>query len=66
MQQDALAHALANMIWKVGNGKSANLCLPQSTVVHVKGSALFNEDGLTEKVLNTNTSMKGRLTLSID
>ena len=50
VQQDALALALANMIWKAGNGKSATLCLSQSAAVHVKGSAKFNEDGLTEKV----------------
>ena len=53
MQQDVLALALANMIWKMGNGKSATLCLPQPSTVHVKGSTKFNEDGLTEKVFTT-------------
>ncbi len=50
IQQEALAYAIASIIWKSGNGQSATLCLPQPNVVHVVGSPQFNEDGLTEKV----------------
>ncbi|XP_057379239.1 inactive ubiquitin carboxyl-terminal hydrolase MINDY-4B-like [Daphnia carinata] len=50
IQQEALACAIANIIWKAGNGQSAILCLPQANVVHVVGSPQFNEDGLTEKL----------------
>ena len=50
IQQEALAYAIANIIWKTGNGQSAILCLPQPNAVYVMGSPQFNEDGLTEKV----------------
>jgi hypothetical protein len=50
IQQEALAFAIANIIWKTGNGQSAILCLPQPNAVYVVGSPQFNEDGLTEKV----------------
>jgi hypothetical protein len=50
IQQEALAYAIANIIWKSGNEQSATLCLPQPNVVHIVGSPQFNEDGLTEKV----------------
>lgn len=50
IQQDTLAYALAHLIWKVGNGHSATLCLPHPTTVHVTSSPQFNEDGLTERV----------------
>lgn len=51
IQQDALAAALAEIIWKAGDGQTGYLCLPQVNVVHVKSSPSFNEDGLTEKVI---------------
>ncbi|XP_046453708.1 inactive ubiquitin carboxyl-terminal hydrolase MINDY-4B-like [Daphnia pulex] len=50
IQQEALAYAIANIIWKSGNEQSATLCLPQPNVVHIVGSPQFNEDGLTEKL----------------
>ena len=50
IQQDALAYAITDIIWKGGNGQKATLCLPNANVVHVPGSPDFNEDGLTEKV----------------
>lgn len=52
IQQDALAYALADMIWKAGNGQTAIICLPQPNIVHVTSSPQFNEDGLTEKVMH--------------
>ena len=50
IQQDALAYALTDIIWKAGNGQTAIICLPQPNAVHVTSSPQFNEDGLTEKV----------------
>ena len=50
IQQDALAYALSEIIWKAGNGQTATICLPHPNAVHVTTSPQFNEDGLTEKV----------------
>lgn len=58
IQQDALAYAITDIIWKGGNGQKATLCLPNANVVHVPGSPDFNEDGLTEKVSKKIMKMK--------
>ena len=56
IQQDALANAIAEIVWKAGSGNSATLCLPQHNQVHVTTTARFNEDGLTEKLVILNVS----------
>jgi len=50
IQQDVLAAAISEIIWRAGDGEKALLCLPQPSTVHVTSSARFNEDGLTERV----------------
>ena len=48
-QRETLAAAIAELLWKVGEGRRAILAIPEANPVF-EASVRFSMDGLTEKV----------------
>lgn len=61
IQKEALVAAVADIIWRAGSGQGV-LCLPSKSIVYLPESAQFNQDGVTEKVLQAKTHTPSMLT----